>query len=302
IEALLSADAKASSFLQRRNELDAMPLESGCSVGAYRILGLIGQGGMGEVYRARDTRLEREVAIKILPRLMLKSNGGQVPDNRSPLAPSDMEAAVKDREVRISSRFEREALLTASVQHPAVVPIYERGELPDGRPFYAMKLVSGRSLRELIDERKSLADRMALLPNVIAVAEALAHAHWQRVVHRDVKPSNVVVGEFGETILIDWGLAKSLAKDTEQAPLATTHSVSERTSMGEIIGTPAYMSPEQAKGLPVDERSDVFALGAMLYHVLAGRPPYEGDTATILPEVKQGHYALLSEKQPEGPD
>jgi len=270
VEALLAADDKASGFLEPNRERHAAALEPGCSFGAYRILGLIGRGGMGEVYRAKDTRLEREVAIKVC-------------------------------DARILSRFEREALLTASVQHPAVVPIYERGELPDGRPFYAMKLVGGRSLRELIDERKTLADRMALLPNVIAVAEALAHAHWERVVHRDVKPSNVIVGEFGETVLIDWGLAKSLAKDSEEAPRSATHSVSQRTSMGEIIGTPAYMSPEQAKGLPVDERSDVFALGAMLYHVLAGRPPYEGDTATILPEVKQGHYALLSEKQPEVP-
>src|SRR5262249_4718488 len=195
VEALLAADDEASGFLEHDRDRPAQPLEPGHSFGSYRILGLIGRGGMGEVYRARDTRLEREVAIKVLAR-----RGTVV-----------VFQDVLERDAQTLSRFEREALLTASVQHPAVVPIYERGELPDGRPFYAMKLVGGRSLRELIEERKTLADRMALLPNVIAVAEALAHAHWQRVVHRDVKPSNVIVGEFGETVLIDWGLAKSLS-------------------------------------------------------------------------------------------
>ena len=291
VEALLAADNDAGHFLQWDGERANVALEPGLNLGAYRILGLIGRGGMGEVYRAQDTRLEREVAIKILPRLTSMPRGdGQLEAD-----------AREDRDARTLSRFEREALLTANVQHPAVVPIYERGELPDGRPFYAMKLVSGRSLREFIDERQTLADRMALLPNVIAVAEALAHAHWQRVVHRDVKPSNIIIGEFGETMMIDWGLAKKLTQDTEEVPLAKTHSGPERTSLGEIIGTPAYMSPEQAKGLPVDERGDVFALGASLYHVLTGHPPYEGDTLSILPEVKEGHYAPLSEKEPHLP-
>jgi non-specific serine/threonine protein kinase/serine/threonine-protein kinase len=331
VEALLAADDKASGFLQRDRARSDAPLEAGSSLGTYRILGLIGRGGMGEIYRARDTRLEREVAIKVLSRLtsarredeQLKPQSAESADHRpanpvsttssfqskqdeaKPLVDGDAVVALKEMlelDARTSSRFEREALLTANVQHPAVVPIYERGELPDGRPFYAMKLVSGRSLQQLINDGNTLADRMALLPNVIAIAEALAHAHWRKVVHRDVKPSNVIVGEFGETVLIDWGLAKSLTQDEEEkAPPDTAHWVSERTSVGEIIGTPAYMSPEQAKGLPVDERMDVFSLGAVLYQVLTGRPPYEGDTAKILPDVKQGHYAPLSEKQPEIP-
>ncbi len=285
VEALLSADGQAGSFLERGPRSAPMTLEPGQILGSYRIEGLIGRGGMGEVYRARDSRLSREVAIKVLPR---------------PSAPGPILEVLGHDSLRLR-RFEREALLTASVQHPAVVPIYERGELPDGRPFYAMKLASGRSLRELIDEGKTLADRIALLPHVIAVAEALGHAHWQKIVHRDVKPSNIIVGEFGETLLIDWGLAKSLVSDTEELASGAPAPASDRTALGEIIGTPAYMSPEQAMGMPVDERSDVFSLGATLYEVLTGQAPYQGDTPSILPKVKRGDYPPLSTEEPEVP-
>ena len=287
VDALLAADGEAGSFLERLHELEPMMLEPGYRLGAYQIVGLIGRGGMGEVYRARDTRLAREVAIKVLPALRLEG-ATSLDDGRA-------------RNAARLHRFEIEALLTAGVQHPAVVPIYERGKLPDGRPFYAMKLVSGRSLRELIDERKTLAERMALLPNLIAVADALAHAHSRRILHRDVKPSNIIIGEFAETLLIDWGVAKNLASRAGESQLPGALDTPDRTALGAIIGTPAYMSPEQAKGLPVDERADVFALGATLYHLLAGRAPYEGDTRSILPMVAQGHYAPLSERQTEVP-
>jgi len=327
VEALLSADDRAGSFLERGLQRAPTTLEPGQVLGSYRIEGLIGRGGMGEVYRARDSRLSREVAIKVLPRPSVPrliperpKTAGAV-DATARVAPVRQTAGLESaseahppafdeadalRELlghdslRLR-RFEREALLTATVQHPAVVPIYERGELPDGRPFYAMKLVSGRSLHELIDERKTLADRIALLPYVIAVAEALGHAHWQKIVHRDVKPSNIIVGEFGETLLIDWGLAKSVVSDTDESPSVGLASGSERTSLGEIIGTPAYMSPEQAMGMPVDERSDVFSLGATLYQVLTGRAPYQGDTPSILLNVKRGGYPPLSTEEPQVP-
>jgi serine/threonine protein kinase/Tfp pilus assembly protein PilF len=349
VEALLEADRDAGSFLERNRGRAAAALEPGLSLGAYQILGLIARGGMGEVYRARDTRLVRDVAIKVLPwaaaplgeqeklvqedtewattlapshepvptRPGEESSGDRAypsvapasrdaPKIGSEISSGSVAAAlpfgeVRSREAELLRRFETEALLTASVQHPAVVPVYERGQLPDGRQFYAMKLISGRSLRELIDECKTLADRMALLPNVIAVAEALAHAHSQRIVHRDVKPSNVVVGEFGEALLIDWGVAKNLAADSQEAQLGGASPASDRTAVGAIIGTPAYMSPEQAKGLPIDERSDVFSLGATLYHLLAGRAPYEGETMAILPRVALGDYAPLSESAPDLP-
>jgi len=277
VEALLAADRSAGNFLE--NGVDgAKGLEPGLRLGGYQIIGLIGRGGMGEVYRAHDTRLSREVALKVLPQSRGSKGSGS-----------------------LFRRFDSEALLTANVEHPAVVPIYERGELSDGRPYYSMKLISGRSLRELIDERKNLADRMALLPNVIAVAEALAHAHTRRVVHRDVKPSNIIIGEFGETVLIDWGVAKDLGESLGEHPPSHPSSASDRTEAGAIIGTPAYMSPEQALGSSVGERSDVFSLGATLYHLLAGRAPYQGDSEAILPQVERGDYPPLTEGQPEIP-
>src|SRR4051812_8337629 len=142
---------------------------------------------MGRIVSARDLRLNRTVAIK--------------------------ELRVQSPELR--ARFEREALLTARLEHPSIVSIHEAGRWPSGEPFYAMKLVPGRPLDEVIAGATTLAKRLALLPHVVAVADALAYAHQQRVIHRDLKPQNVLVGEFGETVVIDWGLAKDLS-DTRQ--------------------------------------------------------------------------------------
>jgi len=344
VESLLSADSSAGSFLDRGVARRETTLQPGASLGAYRIDSLIGRGGMGEVYCARDTRLAREVALKVLPGLPstqsqpaekaaspheweasalaspsdaasasrepasgegeLKTAGAE-PDSASTARHRPPEGGALNGLVAndgsLRRRFQNEALLTASVQHPAVVPIYERGELPGGQPFYTMKLVSGRSLRELIGERKALADRLALLPNVIAVADALAHAHSLRILHRDVKPSNIIIGEFGETVLIDWGVAKNLASPARESEPGAISGEADRTAVGMIIGTPAYMSPEQARGLAADERADVFSLGATLYHLLAGQAAYEGDTPAILPKVAQGEYLPLSEKQPDVP-
>ena len=214
---------------------------------AYTFGQEVAKGGIGRVLRARDQRLDRPVAIKEL----LVWNEKQ------------------------EQRFVREALLTARLQHPAIVPIYEAGRWPDGEPFYAMKLVSGRSLAELIAERRSLAERLSLLPHVLAVAQAIAYAHSKRIIHRDLKPANVLVGEFGETVVIDWGLAKDLAEEdapSGDGPLARAGE--GLTLQGAIVGTPSYMPPEQAAGSAVDERADVYAIGAMLYHLLAAVPPY----------------------------
>jgi WD40 repeat protein/serine/threonine protein kinase len=212
------------------------------------VVGLqVAKGGIGRVLRARDQRLDRPVAIKEL----LVWNEAQ------------------------EQRFVREALLTARLQHPAIVPIYEAGRWPNGEPFYAMKLVSGRSLAELIGEKKTLAERLSLLPHVITVAQAIAYAHSQHIIHRDLKPANVLVGEFGETVVIDWGLAKGIAENEDAAAANDTVISGEGlTIAGAVVGTPAYMPPEQAMGHPVDERADVYAIGAMLYHLLAAVPPY----------------------------
>src|SRR5262249_14757386 len=159
------------------------------------------------------------------------------------------------------------------------------GRWPSGEPFYSMKLVAGRSLHEVISTTPSVAGRLALLPNVIAVADAIAYAHSQGVIHRDLKPANVLVGAFGETVVIDWGLAKDL-RDVSDAPEPAPGAVSSEddalpgnrslTVAGAVIGTVNYMPPEQASGGSVDERADVYALGALLHEVLAGTPPYAG--------------------------
>src|SRR6185369_10366378 len=160
-------------------------------------------------------------------------------------------------------RFMREALITARLEHPGIVPVYEAGYWPDGTPFYAMKLVAGRSLRDLLIECKTIDDRIPLLHHVIAVADAIAYAHGRNIIHRDVKPSNVIIGDFGETVVIDWGLAKNLSASDEppleRSPWRPARAVQgdELTSAGTVLGTPAYMPPEQRRGEPVDQRADV---------------------------------------------
>ena len=241
----------------------------------YAITGELARGGIGRILRARDLRLDRPVAIKE----MLAPARGTEP------------------------RFVAEALVTARLQHPAIVPVYEAGRWPGGEPFYSMKLVSGRSLADVISERKTLEARLALLPHVLAVAEAMAYAHSERIIHRDLKPANVLVGDYGETVVIDWGLAKDLSRehgaDSSEAPPSAAPAVdSGLTRVGTVMGTPAYMPPEQAAGQPVDERADVYALGAILYHLLAGTRPYEGKTSEqVLQRVVGGPPPPLSERQ-----
>ncbi len=241
----------------------------------YAIAGELAHGGIGRILRARDVQLDRPVAIKEL------------------LAPA--------REAE--ARFVAEALVTARLQHPSIVPVYEAGRWPGGEPFYAMKLVSGRSLADVIAERTTLAARLALLPHVLAVAEAIAYAHTERIIHRDLKPANVLVGDFGETVVIDWGLAKDLSREDVREPGGTAppSAGSEDgglTQVGTVMGTPAYMPPEQAVGQPVDERADVYALGAILYHLLAGAQPYAGGpSGQVLQRVVQGPPTPLGERQ-----
>ncbi len=222
----------------------------------------VARGSMGRVRRAYDARLTRPVAVKELIALD--------PHQRA--------------------RFAREARITARLQHPAIVPVYDLGTLDSGEPFYCMKLVAGRSLDAAI-AATAPGQRLALVPRLLAIVDALAYAHGQRIIHRDLKPLNVLLGEFGETIVIDWGLAKSLDEPDDDPGVVTgtgAHAA-KLTAHGAVVGTPAYMPPEQAAGRPVDERADVYALGALLYHVLAGRPPYAGtDTQRVLADVLAG--------------
>jgi WD40 repeat protein len=211
------------------------------------------RGGLGRVVRAVDRRLGRTVAVKELLR--------HDPSNEA--------------------RFLREAMITARLEHPGIVPVHEAGRWPNGDPYYVMKLVEGRTLKELIAEGATLRERLGLLPHVIAVADAVGYAHSEEVIHRDLKPSNVIVGSFGETIVVDWGLARDRKRDLPgpSDELLTAAGSGGSTVSGKVVGTPAYMSPEQARGeIVVDERADVYAIGAVLYEVLAGSPPHADAT------------------------
>jgi WD40 repeat protein len=208
----------------------------------YQILGEHGRGGLGRVSRAHDRELGRDVAIK---ELISRGSVSEV-------------------------RFLREAMITARLEHPGIVPVHEAGRWPDGTPYYAMKLVAGRPLRELIAERTTVDQRIGLLHHVIAVADAIAYAHGRNIIHRDLKPANVIVGDFGETIVIDWGLAKDLSTTEESTvgggPFRAPHN-NDLTAAGAVLGTPSYMAPEQERGEQVDQRADVFAIGAMLWEI-----------------------------------
>ena len=219
------------------------------SDGRYEIGTEIARGGMGRVVEATDTLLGRTVAVK--------------------------EALTTDPEAL--RRFRRETRITARLEHPSIVPVHDAGISPDGSPFYVMRKVSGQPLEQLVAGAHTLADRVALIPRVLAATQAIAHAHRRSVIHRDLKPSNILAGDLGETIVIDWGLAKVIGEPDEDDPHAPSlHDVgsSLRTRIGTVFGTPGFMSPEQLRGDAVDARSDVYALGATLYYVLARRPPH----------------------------
>lgn len=220
---------------------------------AYELGPVVGVGGMGRISIARDRRIGRVVALKELL--------FDTPD--------------------CVARFVREARIAAALQHPNIVPIYDIGCWADGTPFYTMRLVEGGTLFEALRTADSLEARMKLLPSVIAAADAVAFAHANQVVHRDLTPANVLIGSYGETIVIDWGLAKDLhvsrARVATRYQTGTTQQV--LTGRGAVVGSPAYMPPEQAAGQPVDTTADVYALGAILYHLVAGKPPYNGRTA-----------------------
>jgi hypothetical protein len=244
--------------------------------GRYELGDEVGRGGLGRVVHAHDKVLDRAVAVKEL----------------------------HGNDANARARFVREALITARLQHPSIVPIYEAGRRPDGAPFYTMKLVGGRSFHAMIAEAKTLEARLALVPTVLAVADALAYAHNRGIIHRDLKPGNILVGEFGETIVIDWGLAKDLGIDDRDALPAGPYraSNSEQTIAGALLGTPAYMAPEQAAGEEVDERADVYALGAILYNVIVGVAPHAGTTLDeMIEQIVAGKIPPIAEREPNVP-
>ena len=239
----------------------------------YRIGGELARGAMGRIVVAEDLRLGREVVLKQL------------------IEPSPA----------LRARFEREVTITARLQHPGIVPVYQAGTLSDGEPFYAMRRVHGRALDVVIAEATTPAARLALVPRVLAAIEAVAYAHSRGVVHRDLKPHNILVGEFGEVVVVDWGLAKELGAEHD-GPGSGDARDPMLTSDGAILGTPAYMAPEQASGGTTDARSDVYALGAVLYHALAGTPPHTGASLTAaLAVARSGAITPLGDVAPGVP-
>lgn len=218
--------------------------QGGPVFGKYRLLGEIGRGGMGVVYRAVHPDLGTEVALKVL---------------------SSENAGEEER-----ARFRREAQTAARLQHPNIVATHDFGEV-EGRPYFTMMLVEGSTFSAVLgSDALNLYDKLKLL---IQVCEAVAHAHDQGVIHRDLKPGNVLVTKDGRALVTDFGLARRV------------DSQSHLTVTGAIMGTPAYMAPEQARGDEVDRRADLYSLGAMLYELLAGRPPYLGPAAQVLVEI-----------------
>lgn len=239
----------------------------------YSAVGVLGTGGMGRVALARDERLGREVAIKEL---------------RASLKRTDQTVA----------RFLREARITARLEHPAIVPIYDAGISESGEPWYAMRRIRGQSLEQAVADAPDRAARLGLLRRFLAACEGLAYAHNAGVVHRDLKPANIMLGNFGETLVVDWGLARPLDEAEDEPAVAEEPGDEGLTRAGAVLGTPAWMSPEQAHGRPVDRRSDVWSLGATLYFVLEGSSPVGGEGRDALTDARDNRRRAFSADVP----
>jgi eukaryotic-like serine/threonine-protein kinase len=216
----------------------------------YRLVDKLGEGGMGGVFRVEDRALERQVALKVI--------------------------SVVDPEGVLSSRLLQEARVIARLEHPGIVPVHDAGTLPDGRPYYTMKLVQGKRLDEHVRGVVRTSDRLHLF---LRICDAVAFAHAHGVLHRDLKPGNVMVGPFGEVLVMDWGLSKVVAAPAAGNRLprhaqGPSEVSGERTAHGSVLGTPGYMAPEQMRGdASLDQRADVYSLGAILQFLLADATP-----------------------------
>ncbi len=262
--------------------------------GRFRIVHAHARGGLGEVFVAIDTELNREVALKEI-------RAEQADDDES------------------RNRFLVEAEVTGQLEHPGIVPVYSLGKRSDGRPYYAMRFIRGKSLKEAIDQFHARTDLSpaarslalaGLLRRFLSVCYAIEYAHARRVVHRDLKPANIMLGDYGESLVVDWGLAKPLGEAAPDAPrsirlcpivpMSPSGEGSTPTLAGQVIGTPAFMSPEQASGGEIGPASDVYSLGATLFAILTGRAPVRGTTALeVVEKVRRGEVELPRASQPK---
>ena len=272
VESLLAAAEDAGDFFDSLAgragvagpaEGDATESLVGRTVSHFEITGELGRGGMGTVYRATDVRLGREVALKVMPEFLSR--------NPEQLA-----------------RFQREARVLAKLNHPGIGAIYDLEEV-DGRRVLVLEMVEGHTLRDQVKKSRLSLDEALLVARHIATALEAAHA--EGIVHRDLKPANVMIRPDGEVKVVDFGIAKGLEKDTDQADESTPSpsKIAAATRIGRIMGTVSYMSPEQARGRHVDHRSDVWSFGVVLFEMLAGRRPFLGeDTAQTLARILEG--------------
>ncbi|MGD9645475.1 MAG: protein kinase [Pirellulales bacterium] len=267
----------------------------------FVLMSELGRGGLGRVRLAFDEQIGREVAVK-------------------DLLPQSLHASEKIR------RFIDEARVTGQLEHPGIVPVYATGLDADGNPFYAMKRIGGRTLSQAIREFHRLSETDAARPQAfselltvfVSICRTMGFAHRQQVLHRDLKPQNIIVGDFGEAIVVDWGLAKRFVSPTDSTMHADTdeflpgqngspeedanpHADAAHTRAGTIVGTIPYMSPEQALAQPLDARSDVYALGAILFEILTGSAPFRGERREVLRRVQRGQVTSPRSVAPHVP-
>ncbi len=275
-----SASADEGAAEEMASGLRPIPVVAGQNTGVsnprYSLQGVAGEGALGRVWMAADQDLNREVTLKEI----------------QPEYACNEEAVL---------RFLREAQVTGQLEHPNIVPVYELACRPDdGTPYYTMRFLRGKTFQQVIAEhhqqrRRGKTDRLELsklLGSFIGICNAVAYANSRGVVHRDLKPANVVLGSFGEVLVLDWGLAKTIDQTEEVAVESSIRlgheSDTTATQVGRIMGTPAYMSPEQAAGRLelIDGRTDIYGLGAILFEVLTGRPPHDGEsTQEVLSKI-----------------